>query len=561
MQLAVRKRQAKIAGASMHTEGALFADGFSFPFQLEPIGQLGQNGEPGKLIISYSSMKAFYDCPLKYYFQFHNRYWRLVMHRQASSPKAILGQVMHDAVETVSNLKREGVDVGSTTLGVTVGGKKEKDEPQGAAPVKEEGQKESSGLDEKESTGLEDMTLGQLLGELEDDDVIEPEGPEAACPTLGIATKQSTTKIRLAPEQSLKKPRQARQQERETAGAQEKPEVPEREKKEKRMKPKEQADEQPQEESEDRQEKAEPTKAEPVARQAQPEPEEQQEKAKSTKWQAKAAPAERQTKAEAKAEPTKRQAKAEMMADPAARQAKTETRRQPEAIDSLSTEDRPVVLAGIEAAKQGDMRHEALVNMTVDQLTQAVGIVIEKGMWKEEVLWRTLQQTLATKMKEGRSRKAKAELHHRTAAMLSRIAQEETGAIKVDSEVNLRATVGGALLAGKIDQILHLKEGPIIREYKLTALGLRNGVEQMHIYLFLYELVSGVRPLYGIVEVLETGEQVRVLPSDQANEQVSALIASTEKAIRTESFLATPSSFGCARCPLRGQCPKSPYTA
>lgn len=469
MQLAVQKRQALIASASTQTEGALFADGFSYPFQLEPREAHVPGSE--RLVVSYSSMKAFYECPLKYYFQFHNKYWKLVMNRQTNSKKAILGRVMHDAVEAVTNLKQEGVEV----------------IPPVAVPFTGTAEGEP---EERSGRNLEEMSLGQLLNQLEDDDVIEPEAAEGEGAVLGIESKQHVP-FRLSPEQSFKR----------------------------RPGQKEAVDE---------------AKVAKRDGEADKEKEKGREKEKEARQQP-AQPKEKQI--EAVAPPVRREVFQEAIKD----------------------EDRPAVLGGVAAASLGDSQHPALASMTAEQLTQAAGMVIETGLWKEAVLWRTLQQALALKMKEGRSKEAKAELHHRTAKMLSRIAQEETGATKVDSEVNLRAKVGDVLLVGKIDQILHTDEGAIIREFKLTQLGLRGGVEQMYIYLVLYELATGKRPLYGIVEVLETGEQIKVLPSEKITEQVLALVRGTDKAVHSDGFLATPSQFGCSRCPLAQQCPKTPY--
>ena len=143
---------------------------------------------------------------------------------------------------------------------------------------------------------------------------------------------------------------------------------------------------------------------------------------------------------------------------------------------------------------------------------------------------------------------------------LATVPMEVNKTIPISSvEQTISVKIEDITLFGSVDQIEYSKEGlPIIREFKSSIKGAKAAIEQVGLYLYLYEKSTGIRPDHGIVEVqISKPSHIIVEPSDVNNEFFYRLIMKTAGQIRSNSFKGSPSTKNCSTCDYAKMCPLS----
>ncbi|MEK6619809.1 MAG: ATP-dependent DNA helicase [Chloroflexota bacterium] len=129
--------------------------------------------------------------------------------------------------------------------------------------------------------------------------------------------------------------------------------------------------------------------------------------------------------------------------------------------------------------------------------------------------------------------------------------------------------LGRDRVVGRWDRVDRSAEGPVVIDYKSTALEegddetpqrRANQDLQLRLYALAHERMYGVRPAKAVLHFLESGQRGEIAPSDQDLGAVQAVITSTAAKIRARHFPAEPmrpEARTCRQCPYSQICPES----
>jgi DNA helicase-2/ATP-dependent DNA helicase PcrA len=126
--------------------------------------------------------------------------------------------------------------------------------------------------------------------------------------------------------------------------------------------------------------------------------------------------------------------------------------------------------------------------------------------------------------------------------------------------------LGKDRVVGRWDRVDQTADGPVVTDYKTTALEADDDVTpkrrairdlQLRVYALAHQRMYKRLPAKVALEFLETGARGETVPTEEEIRAVAAYVSSTAARIRQREFAATPELRTCGACPYEPICPES----